>query len=81
MFLERIEFKQQELLFSDKVTISDYFEEYDNRFYEEYYLKKEYFTDLSQLYNEIKDDESLYLPFIKYIKKVFNDNCIEELPF
>ena len=81
MFLGKMKFKQQELLFSDKVTISDYFEEYDNTFYEEYYLKKEYFTDLSQLYNEIKDDESLYLPFIKYIKKVFNDNCIEELPF
>ena len=80
MFLERIEFKQQELLFNDKVTISDFFEEYETNFFEEHYIDKKYFEDLKNLYEEVRDDEKLYMPFVHYILKVFNDNCVS-LPF
>lgn len=80
MFLTQIEYKQDELLFFDKVKISDFFDNKSKLFFKEYYIDKKYFTNLSNLYNEIKDNEKLVTPFIKYILNTFNDNCIE-LPF
>lgn len=80
MFLERIQMKQQELLFYDKVKFSDFYGDYEGMFFEESYIDKKHFSDLYNLYLEIKDDDELFLPFIKYIVKTFNDNCID-LPF
>lgn len=80
MFLERIQIKQQELLFYDKVKFSDFYDDYEGMFFEESYIDKKHFSDLYNLYLEIKDDDELFLPFIKYIVKTFNENCID-LPF
>ena len=80
IFLEKIQIKQQELLFYDKVKFSDFYDDYEGMFFEESYIDKKHFSDLYNLYLEIKDDDELFLPFIKYIVKTFNDNCIE-LPF
>ena len=79
-FLEKIQIKQQELLFYDKVKFSDFYDDYEGMFFEESYIDKKHFSDLYNLYLEIKDDDELFLPFIKYIVKTFNDNCID-LPF
>ena len=80
MFLETIKIKQQELLFCDKVKFSDFYDNYGGMFFEESYIDKKHFSDLYTLYLEIKDDETILQPFIKYIVKTFNDNCID-LPF
>ncbi len=80
MFLEMIKIKEQELLFYDEVKISDYFGEYEILFFEERLINKKHFSDLYNLYSEIREDENLYLPFVKYIVKTFNENCVE-LPF
>ena len=77
-FLNRIKSKNDELLFFDKVKLSDYFEEVDNMFYQEYLIEKKYFLDLHSLYLEVKDDEKLYLSFIKYILNSFNGNYIND---
>lgn len=80
IFLSQIEYKQNELLFFDRVKMSDFFDTKSRLFFKEYYIDKKYFTNLYNLYNEIKDDEKLLAPFIKYIVNTFNNNCIE-LPF
>lgn len=80
IFLDRIAYKQEELLFFDTVKISDYFDNKVKNFFNEYYIDKKYFTNLYNLYLEVKDDKKLLTPFIKYITNTFNNNCIE-LPF
>ena len=79
-FLNRIKMKEDELIFYDMVKISDYFDEFENMFYQEYLIEKKYFSELYNLYLEIKENEKLYLSFIKYILNTFNDHCIE-IPF
>ena len=80
-FLEKLQIKQQELLFYDKVKFSDFYDDFEGLIFEEKYIEKKYFSDLYNLYLKIKDDEMLLVPFIKYIVKTFNDNCIIDLPF
>lgn len=79
-FLEKLKNKQQELLFYDKVKFSDFYDDFRREIYEEKYIEKKYFSDLYNLYLEVKDDEILITPFINYIVKTFNDNCID-FPF
>ena len=80
MFLGRIEIKLNELLFCDKVKFSDFYDNSEGLFFEECYIDKKHFSDLYNLYLEIKDDEKLLSPFIRYIVKAFNDNYLD-LPF
>ncbi len=80
VFLEAIERKERELLFYEKVKMSDFFDSNEIMFFGEHLINKKYFSNLYDLYKEIADDESLYLPFLKYITKSFNENCVG-IPF
>ena len=75
-FLNNIERKGHELLFYDEVVISDFFENCDGMFLTEQPIDRKYFSDLYKMYKEISDNEKLYLPFVKYITKSFNKNCV-----
>lgn len=76
-FIKNIPQKEKSLLFYDEVLFSDFC---DGTYFEQQRLKKEPFINLYNLYNQIKDNNDILSPFLKYIIKTLNNNCLD-LPF